>query len=160
VVDPVLRSTSGTLLLEKRGIPVLKEKLLRLASVVTPNLDEASALTGLHVTDVKTMKDAARSLVKAGAKAAVVTGGHLGPRAIDVLYDGHKFSVYDSTKLATTSTHGAGCTFATAVACLLARNVPLPEAVDEAKRYVARAMNHPYRIGKGEGPLMHVSSAS
>ncbi len=160
VVDPVMKSTSGTALLERKAMAVLKERLLPLASVVTPNMDEASALTGIRVTDVRSMKEAARALVKGGARAAVVTGGHLGARAIDVLFDGQRFSVYDSTKLATTNTHGAGCTFATAIACLLARNVSLPEAVDEAKRYVARAMNHPYKIGKGDGPLQHLPSTA
>jgi len=160
VVDPVLKSSTGTALMERKGIPVLKEKLVPLAAVVTPNMEEASTLSGIRVTDVRTMKEAARAIVKAGAKAAVVTGGHLGSRAIDVLYDGQRFSVYDSTKISTTNTHGVGCTFATAIACLLARGAPLPEAVDEAKRYVARAMNHPYRIGKGEGPLMHLSSTA
>ncbi|MBI3449090.1 MAG: bifunctional hydroxymethylpyrimidine kinase/phosphomethylpyrimidine kinase [Acidobacteria bacterium] len=156
VVDPVLRSTSGTSLLEKKAISVLREKIFPLAAVVTPNMEEASALTGARATDVRSMKEAARALVKAGARAAVVTGGHLGPRAIDILYDGRKFSLYDSTMIPTTNTHGVGCTFATAVACLLARGTALPEAVDEAKRYVARAVNHPYKIGKGDGPLHHV----
>jgi len=160
VVDPVLKSTTGTALLERRGIGALKERLLPLATVVTPNMDEAAALTGLRVTDIKTMKEAARALVKAGARNAVVTGGHLGGRAIDVLYDGHRFSLYDSTKIETTNTHGVGCTFASAVACLLARGLQVSEAVDESKRYVARAMNHPYRIGKGEGPLQHLPSTA
>lgn len=159
VLDPVLKSTTGTALMEKKGIAVLKERLLPLTDVVTPNLDEASALTGLRVNDVKSMKEAARALVKAGAKSAVVTGGHLAARAIDVLFDGEKYGVYDSTMIQSTNTHGIGCTFSTAIACLLARRTPLPEAVDEAKRYVARAMNHPYRIGKGEGPLHHVPAA-
>jgi hydroxymethylpyrimidine/phosphomethylpyrimidine kinase len=160
VVDPVLKSTTGTALMERKGIPLLKEKLLPLAAVVTPNMDEASLLSGVRVVDVRSMKEAARALVKAGAKAVVVTGGHLGPRAIDVLYDGQKFSLYDSTKIATTNTHGVGCTFASAIACLIARGTALAEAVDEAKRYVARAMNHPYRIGKGEGPLQHLPSTA
>jgi len=158
VVDPVLKSTTGTALLEKKGIPVLKEKLLPLADVVCPNMDEAAALTGLKVTDLQSMKEAARQLVKLGPRHAVVTGGHLGARAIDVLYDGKQFSIYDSTKLQTTNTHGAGCTFATAVACNLARNMSVAEAVDAAKRYVARAMSHPYKIGKGEGPLLHLAA--
>jgi hydroxymethylpyrimidine/phosphomethylpyrimidine kinase len=159
VLDPVLKSTSGTALLEKKGIPSLMQKLLPLADLVCPNMDEAAILTGGRVTDVPGMKEAAKQLVKAGAKAAVVTGGHMGARAIDVLYDGTRFTLYDSTKLQTNNTHGAGCTFATAVSCLLARNVPIAEAVDTAKRYVSRAMNHPYKIGKGDGPLHHHSVA-
>lgn len=160
VVDPVLKSTSGTALLERKAIPVLKEKLLPLATVITPNLEEASALSGMRVTDVRTMKEAARALAKTGAKNVVVTGGHLEARAIDVLYDGARHALYDSTRLETTNTHGAGCTFATAIACMLARGVPVHEAVEEAKRYTARAMTHPYRIGKGDGPLMHLPSTA
>jgi len=160
VVDPVLKSSTGTTLLEKKAIAVLKEKIFPLATVVTPTMEEASALSGTRATDVRTMKEAARAVVKMGARAAVVTGGQMGPRSIDVLYDGKHFSLYDSTTITTDNTHGAGCTFATATACLLARGMSLPEAVDEARRYVARAMNHPYRIGKGEGPLNHLPSTA
>jgi hydroxymethylpyrimidine kinase/phosphomethylpyrimidine kinase len=109
----------------------------------------------VHVSGVQTMKQAARKLTEMGAASAVVTGGHLGARAIDVLYSDKRHSVYDSTKIPSTNTHGAGCTFSAAVACMLARGAPLPEAVDRAKRYVARAIDHPYKIGKGDGPLLH-----
>jgi len=160
VVDPVLRSAGGTALLEKKAIAVLKERLIPLASVITATTDVAAALTGIRATDVRTMKDATRALVKLGAKAAVVTGGQMGPRAIDVLYDGKHFSIYDSTLIPTTNTRGVGCTFATGLACLLARSLPLPEAVDETRRYVSRAANHPYRIGKGDGPLHHLPSTA
>ena len=100
------------------------------------------------------------SVAPSGAKAGVVTGGQIGPRAIDVLYDGKHFSIFDSTQVTTTNTRGVSCTFATGLACLLARSLPLPEAVDETRRYVAKAANHPYRIGKGEGPLHHLPSTA
>jgi hydroxymethylpyrimidine/phosphomethylpyrimidine kinase len=156
VLDPVLKSSSGTALLEKKAIPVLKEELFPLAEVVTPNMAEASTLTGSRVTDVATMKKAAQALVKGGAKNAVITGGSLGARMVDVLYDGSHHTLYDSNRIDTHNTHGAGCTFSSATACLLARGLPLDEAVDGAKCFVARAMNHPYRIGKGDGPLHHL----
>jgi hydroxymethylpyrimidine kinase/phosphomethylpyrimidine kinase len=158
VVDPVLRSTSGTALLEKKAIPALKEKLFPLAEVVTPNLSEATTFTGIRIGELRSMKDAARKMVQAGARRVVVTGGQMGGRAIDVFYDGSSFSLYDSTRVQSSNTHGLGCTFSTAVACLLARGTPHAEAVDAAKRYIARAMNHPYRIGKGDGPLRHLSA--
>lgn len=156
VLDPVLKSSSGTALLEKKAIPVMKEKLFPLCRVITPNLAEAGALTGGRVNDVEGMKKAAAALGKMGPENVVITGGTLGSRAVDVLYDGRNHSLYDSNKLETTNTHGAGCTFSAAVACGLARGLPVTEAVDGAKVFVARAMNHPYRIGKGEGPLQHL----
>ena len=158
VLDPVLRSTSGTPLLEKKGIPVLREKLLPVVDVVTPNMEEASILTGLNVVDLPSMKEAARAIHAMGARAVVVTGGHLGNRAIDVLYDGSRVAVFDSTKIVSNNTHGIGCTFSTAVACQLARGIDLAEAVDGAKRYVSRAVSNASRIGKGAGPLNHLVS--
>jgi hydroxymethylpyrimidine/phosphomethylpyrimidine kinase len=158
VLDPVLRSTSGTPLLEKKGIEVLREKLLPRVHLVTPNMEEAAILTGMAVTDLASMKEAARALHRMGARAAVVTGGHLGNRAIDALYDGRRSAVFDSTKIASPNTHGIGCTFSTAVACQLARGIDLAEAIDGAKRFVARAVSHASRIGKGAGPLNHLVS--
>ncbi|HZI93632.1 MAG TPA: bifunctional hydroxymethylpyrimidine kinase/phosphomethylpyrimidine kinase [Patescibacteria group bacterium] len=158
VIDPVLRSTTGTALLEKKGIVVMREQLLPRADVVTPNMEEASMLTGMSVVDLPSMKEAAVALHRLGARSVVVTGGHLGNRAIDVLYDGRRTAVFDSTKIVSNNTHGVGCTFSTALACQLARAVDLAEAVEGAKRYVARALSHSSRIGKGAGPLNHLVS--
>jgi hydroxymethylpyrimidine/phosphomethylpyrimidine kinase len=158
VIDPVLRSTTGTPLLEPAGVEVLRRRLLPCAEVVTPNMEEAQALTGIRVSDLPSMKDAARALHDLGARHVVVTGGHLGQRAIDVLYDGERIAVFDSTKIASTSTHGIGCTFSAAVACLLARGAEVSDAVDGAKRYVSRAITHAGKIGRGAGPLNHLVS--
>jgi len=158
VIDPVLRSTTGTALLEKTGIAVMRDQLLPRADVVTPNMEEASMLTGMSVVDLSSMEEAARALHQLGARSVVVTGGHLGNRAIDVLYDGRRTAVFDSTKIVSNNTHGVGCTFSTALACQLARGVDLAEAVEGAKRYVARALSHSSRIGKGAGPLNHLVS--
>jgi hydroxymethylpyrimidine/phosphomethylpyrimidine kinase len=158
VLDPVLRSTSGTPLLEKKGIAALREKLIPVTDVVTPNMEEASILSGLNVVDLPSMKEAARAIHKLGARAVVVTGGHLGNRAIDVLFDGVRMAVFDSTKITSNNTHGIGCTFSTALACQLARGIDLADAVDGAKRYVSRAVSHASRIGKGAGPLNHLVS--
>lgn len=156
VVDPVLKSSSGTALLEKKAISVLKEKLFPLARVVTPNLAEASNLAGSRVSDIASMKKAAQALQRMGPETAVVTGGAIGGRAVDVLYDGKSFSIYDANRLETTNTHGAGCTFSAAIACRLAQGSSIEDAVDGAKRFVLRSMDHPYRIGKGDGPLLHL----
>ncbi|HET6373882.1 MAG TPA: bifunctional hydroxymethylpyrimidine kinase/phosphomethylpyrimidine kinase, partial [Candidatus Polarisedimenticolia bacterium] len=158
VVDPVLRSTSGTSLLEASAIEVLRQKLLPRATVVTPNMEEAAALAGMPVTDLPSMKAAARALHQMGPRTVVVTGGHLGNRAIDVLFDGDRFAIFDSTKVASNNTHGIGCTFSTAIACQLARGLGIPEAVDGAKRFVSRAVGHAGKIGKGAGPLNHLVS--
>jgi len=158
VLDPVLRSTSGTALLEKPAIDVLRHDLLPKVDVVTPNLDEASALAGMSVTDLPSMKKAAAIIHRLGARGVVVTGGHLGNRAIDVLFDGERTSIFDSTKVISSNTHGVGCTFSTAIACLLAAGRGLHDAVDGAKRYVSRAVGHSSRIGKGAGPLNHLVS--
>ena len=156
VVDPVLKSTSGTALLEKKAIAVLKEKIFPLATVITPNMSEAGVLTGNRVTDIPTMKKAAADLHRMGPAHVVVTGGTLGSRAVDVLFDGQTCTLYDLNKIETNNTHGAGCTFSAAIACGLARNLAVTDAVDGAKRFTLKAMSHPYRIGKGEGPLQHL----
>jgi len=156
VIDPVLRSTSGTALLEPKAIAVLRASLLPRADVVTPNMEEASLLAGMSVTDLPSMKEAARAIHGLGARNVVVTGGHLGNRAIDVLFDGARAAIFDSSKVASNNTHGIGCTFSTAVACHLARGIGVAEAVDSAKRYVGRAVGHASKIGKGRGPLNHL----
>ncbi len=156
VLDPVLRSTSGTALLEKAGVQALREKLIPRVDLVTPNMEEAGILSGLSVTDLPSMKQAARAIHLMGARQVVVTGGHLGQRAIDVLDDGAGSAVFDSTRITSNNTHGIGCTFSTAVACQLARGVPMAQAIDGAKRYVSRAVAHTSKIGKGAGPLNHL----
>lgn len=158
VVDPVLRSTTGAQLLEPKGIDVLKKELIPRATVVTPNMEEAGTLAGMQVKDLDAMKAAARRIHGLGARNVVVTGGHLGNRAIDVLHDGERTAVFDSAKIATGNTHGIGCTFSTSIACMLARGIDPFEAVDRAKRFVSRAVNHSSRLGKGTGPLNHLVS--
>ena len=160
VLDPVLRSSSGAVLLEARGTALLLERLLPLAEVITPNIDEAAHLTGLSVTSPAEMRVAAERLHELGARNVVVTGGHL-ERAIDVLgfttpSGGFEFEVFSSPRLATTSTHGTGCAFATALACHLAHGRSLPEAVLLTKAYVAAAIANAHLLGKGNGPVHHL----
>lgn len=159
VLDPVLRASTGSPLLEKAGIAVMKSVLLPKVFAVTPNMDEAAALSGMNVDDLESMKEAARRIHELGPRCVVVTGGHLASRAIDVLYDGARFAVYDATRIASTSIHGIGCTFSTAIACQLARGDAIEEAVGGAKRYVMRAVSAPgVRAGKGAGPLNQLVS--
>jgi hydroxymethylpyrimidine/phosphomethylpyrimidine kinase len=159
VLDPILQSSSGTDLLDARGVRLLIEQLLPLAAVVTPNIDESSALTGLTVTDPEQMSTAAKRLHELGASAVVVTGGHL-EKAIDLLSFTSKRGVqqelFKSARLRSNSTHGTGCAFATSVACHLAMGRGLPEAVLLAKAYVSAAISNAHPLGHGTGPVHHL----
>lgn len=159
VLDPILKSSSGANLVDAAGVRLMTERLLPLAAVVTPNIDEASALTGLAVTDIEQMRVAARRLHEMGAPAVVITGGHL-EKAIDLLSftskRGIEQEVFKSARLKSNSTHGTGCAFATSVACHLALGRGLPEAVLLAKAYVAAAISHAHPLGRGIGPVHHL----
>jgi hydroxymethylpyrimidine/phosphomethylpyrimidine kinase len=159
VLDTILRSSSGTALLEPAGQKLLVEELLPRAEVITPNIDEAAALTGLSVKNLAEMKAAAVRLHELGAKAVVITGGHLDP-AVDLLgfggLKGWEEHVFQAEHLGSSSTHGTGCAFSTALACNLARGCALPEAVRSAKDYVTAAIANAYPLGKGSGPVNHL----
>ncbi len=160
VLDPVVKSSSGAPLLDAKGAAVLLEKLLPLATVMTPNIDEAAHLTGLTVTNPDQMQTAAERLHAMGAANVVVTGGHL-ERAIDVLgfttpAGNFEFELFQSPRLRTTSTHGTGCAFATALACHLALGRGIPEAVLLTKAYVAAAIANAHPLGQGNGPVHHL----
>jgi hydroxymethylpyrimidine/phosphomethylpyrimidine kinase len=159
VLDPILRSSSGAELLDQSGRQVLVDRLLPMASVVTPNVEEAAALTGLPVTNLEQMRAAADKLHEMGAGGVVVTGGHL-EKAIDLLTfrtrRGIEQEVFKSEKHRSNSTHGTGCAFATAMTCHLAQDRGLPEAVLLAKAYVAAAIVKAHPLGKGVGPVHHL----
>ena len=163
VLDPVLRSSSGAELLEEEGVASLVERLFPLAAVITPNVDEASTLTGLPVRNPEEMRAAAEVLHSMGAAAVVVTGGHLDPAA-DLLsvHDsgGIGQRVFETEHQQSRSTHGTGCAFATSLACQLALGRELLEAVPLAKEYVAEAIAHAYPLGRGIGPVHHLYGMS
>jgi hydroxymethylpyrimidine/phosphomethylpyrimidine kinase len=159
VLDPILRSSSGAALLSGKGIRALVRKLLPLATVATPNLDEAAFLTELPVGNLEQMGEAANRLHSMGAAAVVVTGGHL-KKAIDVLSiagaSRTRQWVFEGEHQESKSTHGTGCAFSTAIASQLARGSDLPEAVRLAKAYVADAIANAYSLGRGIGPVNHL----
>ena len=159
VLDPILQSSSGSALLDQEGIKVLASELLALASVITPNVEEAAALTGLPVTNLDQMRAAAFKLHEKGAGSVVITGGHL-DKAIDLLSfpskRGVQQEVFKSERQRSNSTHGTGCAFATAMACHLALDRGLPEAVLLAKAYVSAAISKGHALGKGVGPVHHL----
>ena len=156
VVDPVMVAKSGGRLLRDDAVEALRTLLLPVAAVVTPNAPEAEVLTGRKVASVDDARDAAMQIVDMGAGAAVVKGGHMedGP-ASDVFFDGSDLRVFTSPRVSTTSTHGTGCTFASAIAAGLASGMPLKDAVSQAKRYVTAAIREAFPMGRGHGPLNH-----
>ncbi|MGA7970521.1 MAG: hydroxymethylpyrimidine/phosphomethylpyrimidine kinase [Terriglobales bacterium] len=183
VLDPVLRSTSGAELLDAAGTRLMVERLFPLSEVVTPNLDEAAALSGIPLAGVplviraaasgssagtgtpsvgesiESMREAARRMHVLGAANVVVTGGHL-EKAVDLLSfttaRGVEQEVFKAERQRSTSTHGTGCAFATALACHLAHGRGLPEAVLLSKAYVSAAIANAQPLGHGTGPLHHL----
>jgi len=153
VVDPVMVSKRGTPLLRRDAQDALIQKMIPLAWVITPNLMEASALTGLKVNSLEGMKGAARLIQKLGAKHVVVKGGHLKGIPVDLLYDGKKFTEVKGPRIESKNSHGTGCTFASAIATLLTRGERVDEAVKKAKAFTAMAIQSGLSLGKGTGPV-------
>jgi hydroxymethylpyrimidine/phosphomethylpyrimidine kinase len=155
VLDPVIKPSSGGIdLLDAGGVKYLTDEMLKRANLVTPNIAEASLLSGLPIKDLAGMEAAARKIVERGAKAVIVKGGHM-EKPVDVLFDGTEMFTFGGDQVKTLNTHGSGCTFASAIASQLATGRALREAVLLAKTYVQKAIEHGYAIGKGAGPLDH-----
>ncbi len=156
VMDPVMVATSGDRLLDASAEKALVKELLPRSALVTPNLHEAGILTGQGVKTLDDMRDAAHALVEMGAGAALVKGGHLGKgEAVDLLWDGNREWSWRRLRMETPHTHGTGCTLSAASAACLARGLPLPEAVDQAVDFVARAIGTAPGLGGGHGPVNH-----
>ncbi len=174
VLDPILKSSSGMDLLDAAGTRLLIERLIPLADVITPNVDEADVLTGIRVRDLDDMKAAAAKLHSMGAKAMVITGGHL-EKATDLLSftvrtkngapdasfgertpRSPEQEVFKAERQRSNSTHGTGCAFATAMACHLALDRGLAEAALLAKTYVTAAIANGHPLGRGTGPVHHL----
>ncbi len=157
VVDPVMISKSGYALLKEDAVSTLKERLLPLATLVTPNAHEAAHLTGLEVRTQTDAREAARLIAAFGPRAVLVKGGHLDgePEATDVLFDGSHYYTFSAPLLDTRNTHGTGCTYASAITANLARGFSLRASIARAKRYVTEAIRHGLNIGGGHGPTNH-----
>ena len=154
VHDPVMKSSTGTELLDAGGVKYVTTELLKRSSVITPNVPEAEILTGMEIKDVAAMEAAARKIVELGAKAVIVKGGHM-ERAVDVIFDGNELVQLGGDRVKTDQTHGTGCTFASALAAQLAAGRGLVEAATLAKAYVTKAIEKSYAVGKGRIPLDH-----
>lgn len=155
VVDPVMVSKHGALLLQKSAVTVFKKELLPLAVLVTPNLDEAAALAGFPVHDLETMEKAARMIAKMGVKAVLIKGGHLKGPAADLFYEQDHVMVLNARRIRTRHTHGTGCTYAAAITAELAKGKTLLNAIKIAKRFVTQAIQKAPGFGHGVGPVNH-----
>lgn len=157
VVDPVMVAKGGHKLLEDDAVAALIRDLLPLALVVTPNIPEAEVLTGRRIITWDDAREAAAQIAGMGAKTVVVKGGHFDDTAssTDLFFDGQHFRDFTSIRVQTTSTHGTGCTFASAIAAGLAKGLGVPGAVALAKSYVTLAIQHAYPVGGGHGPVHH-----
>lgn len=156
VIDPVMVATSGDALMEERSRAVIRDLLVPLATVVTPNVPEAEILVGFKVDDLAGLKKAAQVIVdELGAKAAVVKGGHLAGKAIDVLYYDNTFHYLEAERTETKHTHGTGCTFSAAITAELAKGKTILEATTLAKQFITDAIRYSLAIGKGSGPTNH-----
>ncbi len=156
VIDPVMIAKGGAKLLDGNAVAVLKKKLLPLATVVTPNAPEVAALTGLKVESADDLVAAGKALLVLGAHAALVKGGHLkGETISDALVSKDGVQLYRSARIAGTSTHGTGCTLASALATGLAQGFTLEDAVARARAFVQAAIRTAPGFGHGNGPLNH-----
>lgn len=154
VHDPVMKSSSGTELLDAGGVKYVATELLKRSSVITPNVPEAEALTGIEIKDVAAMEAAARKLVEMGSHSVIVKGGHM-DRAVDVVFDGSEVVQLGGDKVKTENMHGTGCAFASALLAQLAAGRSLIEAATLAKAYVTKAIEKGYPVGKGRVPVDH-----
>ncbi len=155
VVDPVAASKHGDPLLAQDAVAALRERMVPLAEVLTPNLGEVELLTGVRVTSVEGLREAAEAVHALGPRWVVIKGGHLPDNhdAVDLLFDGRHEHRLATERLDTVDTHGTGCTFAAAIAAHRARGLAVPEAVRAAKEFLTGAIRHGLRVGSGIGPV-------
>ncbi|MGA2196703.1 MAG: bifunctional hydroxymethylpyrimidine kinase/phosphomethylpyrimidine kinase [Bryobacteraceae bacterium] len=156
VVDPVMVSKHGLPLLPEAAVHAIRQHLLPRAALVTPNIPEAEALTGIPIRTLDDMRRAARRICEMGARAALIKGGHTpGEDSTDILFDGAGWRDFPAPRIATRHTHGTGCTFSAAIAAGLARGQALDEAVARAKRFIQEAIRTNPGLGRGAGPVNH-----
>ncbi|MEM2902174.1 MAG: bifunctional hydroxymethylpyrimidine kinase/phosphomethylpyrimidine kinase [Candidatus Bathyarchaeia archaeon] len=154
VVDPVMISKSGAPLLKKEAVDVLVRRLIPMATIVTPNIMEAEALSGFKIESLKDVERAAEQICRLGAGAVVVKGGHMGlDKVYDTLYCEGKCKVYEGERIMSKNTHGTGCAFSAAIAAYMAKGETVEDAVKKAKEFISQAIRFAYPVGKGFGPV-------
>ncbi len=158
VVDPVMVSTGGDVLIKNSAIETLKRELFPIALVITPNLHEAEVLVGRTLSDQADIERAAVELHGLGSFSVIIKGGHVQDTAksSDLFFDGDRMRRFESPRLPSSNTHGSGCTFGAAITACLARGFNLEESILEAKHFVTKAIEHSYPLGHGNGPLNHL----
>lgn len=159
VVDPVMISKHGAPLIEETARLSLRKHMLPCATLVTPNLHEAAALTGLEVNSLESMKESARRLAGETGAAILVKGGHLTESATDILFDSGHFHEFAGRRFDTPHTHGTGCTYSAAITACLALGLPLVESVARAKRFITEAIRTNPGLGHGNGPVNHFAAS-
>jgi hydroxymethylpyrimidine/phosphomethylpyrimidine kinase len=155
VVDPVMVSKHGSPLLPEDAVRALREELLPRAALVTPNVPEAEALTGIVIRDGEDIRRAAERILAMGPRAVLIKGGHLAGEAVDTLWDGAEWTEFRGVRVDTPHTHGTGCTYSAAIVSALAQGTVLVTAVGEAKRFVQEAIATNPGLGRGSGPVNH-----
>ncbi|UCZ52349.1 bifunctional hydroxymethylpyrimidine kinase/phosphomethylpyrimidine kinase [Bacillus shivajii] len=157
VVDPVMVAKGGASLLTNDSTNALIEDLLPLATVTTPNIPEAEAITGRTIESMEDRKKVAQDFINMGVKTVVIKGGHSDEddSVVDLLFDGNSFHFFKTPRIDTKNTHGTGCTFASAVTAELAKGTPLQPAIEKAKEFIHLAIIHSLKIGGGHGPTNH-----
>ena len=156
VVDPVMVATSGDRLISEDAVGALKERLLPLATVLTPNIPEAELLSGEEITDAAGMERAARAISEKNDCAVLCKGGDQGDEANNLLCLGGEGRWFRGRRIATTNTHGTGCTLSSAIASELAKGLELDTAVERAKAYISGALGAMLDLGRGSGPMDHM----
>ena len=157
VIDPVMLAKGGHCLMHEDALNTLKERIIPLAYILTPNIPEAEAITGMEIKTVEDMKKACQSIHLMGAENVIIKGGHSIGDAEDILFDGKEFYSFRTERIDTKNTHGTGCTFSSAIASNLANGMGIYDAVKSAKEYITGAIKNAdlLKIGHGHGPTHH-----
>lgn len=155
VVDPVMLAKGGDPLMQPEALEILKEEIIPLSTLLTPNIPEAESITGIRINSIEERAYAAERILHLGAKGVLLKGGHASGNAEDLFCSGGNTLIFSSERIPTVHTHGTGCTLSSAIAVNLAKGLPVQEAVRVAKNYVTEAIRHAYPVGKGHGPLHH-----
>jgi hydroxymethylpyrimidine/phosphomethylpyrimidine kinase len=157
VVDPVMVAKGGAPLLANDAATALVQRLVRRATLITPNIPEAEVLLGRAIPDLPAMEQAARDLLRLGARAVLLKGGHMpGDELVDLLAEPGKLTAFAGQRIHSASTHGTGCTLASAIACGLAQGLDMHDAVARGRAYVRKAIETAPGLGHGHGPLNHL----
>lgn len=155
VCDPVMIAKGGCALMNPDSLNTLKKAIIPLSFLLTPNIPEAEAITGMKLCDKESISECAKSIYNMGAKNVLIKGGHLSDEPNDLLYDGKNFFTFEGKRINSKNTHGTGCTLSSAITANLAKGLTVEDAVAKGKEYVTNAIKYAFNIGKGYGPTNH-----